>query len=503
MSLEYALSSQEMSWADQQTIEGGTATAEQLMERAGSACFQLFQGCHPRKQPVAVLAGKGNNGGDAFVVASLLQQHGYSTTVFAAFPESTPLSEASSTFLGRCIQGGIPVVFSETPPHLNDKTTAIIDGLLGTGLSGAPRAPLDQWIRAVNDAALPVFSLDLPSGLYPDADASLCIKATHTMTFQRSKIAHWVNSEPSICGRLVIADIGILTHQAQNPLYLLHHWDESLQSFQATSLMHRPAQSHKGNFGSVGVIGGASGMEGAAALAGLAALRSGCGKVNVFTPQPFSPRLHHSDLMVSHWRHAFERPQNSYIAGPGMGQSPMGTHLLKQLLAKAPLMVLDADGLNVTATHPEWHWGTGTVFTPHPGEAATLLGRPLEEVRQRRWQTLHALCQRFPQVTIVLKGHHTLIGQGPHQRAVVVQGTPALAVAGSGDILSGIIGAYLAQGLPPFSSACLGTLRHALLGTRYVQRFWEGSALPSDLLELLKEPPPVEPPPFETFSLRC
>ncbi|MDH5230690.1 MAG: NAD(P)H-hydrate dehydratase [Gammaproteobacteria bacterium] len=426
---------------DRRIIESQGIPGYELMQHAAQAAFDFLRQRWPQAQNLVFVCGAGNNAGDAYVMAKLALEAGLQSQVlYLCEPEhlkgEAKLAAMDATKAGVNIQGFTIAQLSQSD--------LIVDGLLGTGLHRAVTGIWAETIRAINASALEVLALDIPSGLSADTGNILgeAIRANATISFIALKQGLFTADAYDCCGEIIYADLGAQAQlfQSQTPsAYLLSNWP---------ALPPRKNNSHKNDFGHVLVIGGNHGMAGAAHLAGLAALRSGAGLVSIATRQQHANQLgiQSPELMVS----AVENKQalqtllhraTVIVMGPGMGEDEWAVSVFNQSLQANKPIVIDASGLNLLAQHPQKrdHW----VLTPHPGEAARLLHCSPAQVQQQRFQHLQQLQQTYGGVCL-LKGAGTCIADAI-QTQVVANANPAMATAGMGDVLSGVIGALMAQ----------------------------------------------------------
>mgnify|MGYP003616058302 CR=1 FL=1 len=449
-----------------------------LMDVAANEIVDWVLARYPVTCRIWVAAGVGNNGGDALFAAHRLHQRGFEVTgiVIAA-----PVSPATKTAFGLCRSAGMVLI-----EHLSDLSgienapDLIIDGLLGIGLSRPPSPPLAALIEQLNAINVPILALDVPSGL--DAQTGCAsgalIQANDTLTFLGHKSGLWMADGADAAGHVHLADLGWVDHGqvdgARLPVSLGElNWDHRM----ACSLLIRPRNSHKGRFGSVAVVGGNRGMLGAALLAGRAALAAGVGKVwlNVLDER-LAVDSAAPELMI---RGALTdvSAATAVAIGPGLGQDKAACAAFRSafdLVLKADkAMVIDADALNIMAQDVEFksklqQRQTQAVLTPHPTEAARLLACSTSDIQADRVQAAQKLAKAYACV-VVLKGAGTVIAQPNGMFRVNTTGGSALAVAGQGDVLSGVIAAFLAVGVPPFEAAGLAVYVHGLAGDRYEQ----------------------------------
>ncbi len=456
-----------------------------LMERAGaaaaSAALSLLQG---RSGPVLVLAGPGNNGGDALEVAAGLCAAGIDVAVLHLAGGSA--SFETQRALARARAGGAR--FLERLDQLPSWTLAI-DGLFGIGLTRALDGPALAWTLAVNDAAaagIPVLALDVPSGLDADTGAMVgmdsvggtagthttrgaAIEATHTITFIADKPGLHTNAGRDHAGVVQVAALGIDPALLPQPDAVLNSpelFDRHLQP--------RRHASHKGSFGDVAIVGGARGMAGAAVLAARSALYAGAGRV--FAVMLDAGPAYDSLQPEIMFRDAadFDAARSTQVMGPGMGQSAQASSLLGKAIDGAAPLVLDADALNLLAATPQLqrrlaHRATHALLTPHPLEAARLLGVTAAVIQSDRLAAARELAVRLNAV-VVLKGSGTVIASAASAAVINPTGNPGLATGGTGDVLAGLCGALLAQGMPPWEAALAAVWLHGSAADRLVDQ---------------------------------
>lgn len=458
-----------------------------LMQRAGAAGFACLRRTFPGAWRLLVLCGSGNNGGDGYVMARLAREAGMAVVLCAVGREPEPQSAAGRARADFRAAGGRIETFRETLPADCD---VVIDALLGTGLDRPVTGELADAIRAVGGAGTPVFAIDVPSGLSADTGAVLgcALKARHTVSFIGRKRGLYTGAAAEYTGQLHFRDLAVpeKTFAGQLPAAVLLG-----SAHLAEWLRPRARTAHKGDCGHLLVIGGAPGMNGAARLAAEAGLRSGAGRVTVATHPAHAHWLNlaRPELMC----HAVDDSgavrglleQAGVVAlGPGLGRGKWSRSVWETAVDCDLPLVVDADGLNLLAEKPDdrGDW----ILTPHPGEAARLLGCGIAEVEADRYAAASALAERYRAV-VVLKGSGSLVAD-PDGRPVAVcpYGNPGMATAGTGDVLTGVIAALRAQGLPPLEAACAGVLAHALAGDRAAGTRPRGM-LAGDLIGRLRE----------------
>lgn len=444
------------------------------MARAGAAAAEWAVRLLPDPSlPVLVLAGPGNNGGDAIDAATRLHGRGRSVAlVLCVAPADLPPDAAAAH--GRAGAAGLPIVHAipDAPPS---GWGLVIDGIFGIGLTRAPAGVYADWIDAINALSAtrpcPVLALDCPSGLDADTGAvlGLAVRATHTLTFIADKPGLHTADGPDHCGVVRVAPLDL-------PLAALPDADGNrvITRCFAARLTRRPANSHKGSFGSVGIVGGAPGMLGAAFLAGRAALKLGAGRVYLGLLDPNAPAVDPlcAELML--------RPHDALPAGvltalacgPGLGADTVAQSALSAAL-DAPLpLVLDADALNLLAADVRFpgrlgHRSVPTLLTPHPAEAARLLGSTVGAVQSDRIASAIAIAQRYRSL-VALKGCGTVIAVPDGRWWINTTGNPGMATAGSGDVLTGLAAALLAQGWPALEALLAATHLHGAAGDALV-----------------------------------
>lgn len=435
-----------------------------LMQRAGNAATELSkQIIESRAQgPVLVLAGPGNNGGDALEVARLLRQAFFEVyLVLAANPKALP-PDAEAACQRFVNEGG---KLLETIPPL-PYWRLIIDGLFGIGITRPPTGQYKHLIEEANrlrtQHTCPLLALDCPSGLNSDTGQAFepCISATHTVTFISNKPGLHTLDGPDHCGMIEVASLDIPLENSIADGELL-----SLPAL-ATPLLRRKRNSHKGSYGSAGILGGCKGMLGAALMAARAALHLGAGRVYLAPLDTGAPSydLLQPELMFRSPAELAGLPLQAIACGPGLGTSVDAIRQLDRLLAIDTPVLLDADALNLLAREGNLKVTLANrqaphLMTPHPLEAARLLETDSESVQQNRIQAALDLAQEY-RSWVALKGCGTVIASPQGQWWINSTGNPGMASAGMGDVLSGIALALLAQGLPPGEALKLAVYLH-------------------------------------------
>jgi len=483
------LTAEQMREADRRTIQDIGIPSLVLMENAGrqvvAAMESFFDDLGERR--VAILCGKGNNGGDGFVVARTLHQRGIEASVFVVGKVSEIKGDArvNVEILGRL---GVTVVeiddegqwelhFSEISEH-----DLLVDALFGTGLRTALTGIYETVIADVNASDLPVVSIDLPSGMSADTPDLIgdCIEATVTVTLGAPKVPLILPPAEQKSGEVVIADIGI-------PAEVFEALDgprlELLTRDRIRPLISpRAADAHKGDFGRVLIVAGSRGKSGAAILAARGAMRSGAGLVTVAAPASVMPIIaaHAPEYMTegldetatgtvdaSAVDRVLGMDADVIAVGPGLGRGPQVTRFVRELVERsdAPL-VLDADALNAFADEPAAlvaREGREIIITPHPGEMARLVGGTVDDVQANRLGLARDFASRH-RLYLVLKGHRTLIATPDGKVFVNPTGSPGMATGGTGDVLSGMVAAWLAQLLDAEAACRLAVYLHGAAG---------------------------------------
>ncbi len=471
---------------DRRAIEGEGIPGYTLMCRAGAAVFEVITRGWPGVRRLAVVCGAGNNGGDGYVVARLAHAAGRAVTVLEAAPAARMGGDAARA-RAECVAAGVaPVPFE--PARLQE-AELIVDAVFGTGLDREVGGDHAAVLAAIDRGAAPVVAVDVPSGLNADTGAVMgtAVHAAATVTFIARKAGLYTGAAPAHCGRLHFDALGVPPAVYASLEPAARRQDPAAL---AALLPARARDAHKGRYGHVLVVGGDSGMAGAVHLAGTAAARVGAGLVSVATraAHAAAPAFGRPELMV----HGVETPEalvpllaRATVAavGPGLGQGAWGRALLGVLLDSRLPLVVDADALNLLARAPDarGRW----VLTPHPGEAARLLGTDAAAVQRDRYAAVRALAGRFAAV-VVLKGAGTLVDDGAGAPWVVETGNPGMASGGMGDVLTGVIAGLLAQGLEPVDAARLGAHLHGAAGDAAARAAGERGLLAGDLLRELR-----------------
>ncbi|MFL0801511.1 MAG: NAD(P)H-hydrate dehydratase [Agarilytica sp.] len=448
-----------------------------LMKRAGRSAFEQLLNKWPSVTYIAVFCGAGNNGGDGYILAGLAAQKYIAVDLYSTVDPSTlngDAQKAKDFALAQGIEiqtlGGIDDIEgaegSDGITLPDCPGVVIVDGLLGTGFRGELKASLSTVTKAINASGLPVLALDLPSGLDGDSGAAdpNAVNADLTTTFVGVKQGLLTGKGPALCGELSYDNLGI-------PESIFAQLPATTQRIsEVTSFVNRQADAHKTDFGHVLVIGGVLGMGGAVMLAAEAALRSGAGLVTVATRPDHVPAVlaRLPEVMVKGLESGVELEPlitraDVIVVGPGLGQTSWSQQLAYFALQSDLPKVVDADALNLLASED---WGdldlSNCVMTPHPGEAARLLSCSTSEIQANRFDALARIQEKYQSVAL-LKGAGTLINDG-QQTWLANVGNPGMAVAGMGDVLSGVVGALIAQGQRLSEATVNAVCAHGLAG---------------------------------------
>ena len=472
--------------------------AFELMRRAGQAAWRHLLQHWPDAQRIAVMCGPGNNGGDGYVLARHAQESGRDVLVIrlaGQLPHGELAQRACSEYESI---GGRIESFAKTLPTVD----VIIDALFGIGLSRAPDVVTAAWIDAINQHGAPVFSLDVPSGIDSDSGhaCGIAVEANRTLQFIAAHRGLQTGDALDRVGELAVATLDI-------PDTVFDGVQPAAKRIGAGDLLSylppRRRDSHKGSHGHVLCIGGDDGMGGAIALCAEAALRTGAGLASVATrPSNVAPLLsrrpaamvrgvdsEHDDS--EHDLRASIDAASVIAIGPGLGRSTWAKALFSSALDANKPMVIDADALNLLSESPSTP--VDAILTPHPGEAARLLGVSIADIQADRYAAAESLAEKCT-CTIVLKGAGTIVASPNQTPCVIAAGNPGMASGGMGDVLTGVIAALRAQGLSAFDAACCGALLHALAGDAAARAGGERGMIASDLfghLRTLANPKPV------------
>jgi NAD(P)H-hydrate epimerase len=459
-------------------------TSFELMQRAGAAAWKLLRERWPLARRIAVACGSGNNGGDGYVLARLAKADGCQVEVvaIAGAPASADAQRARHEWQET---GGASRNFDGELPAAD----VWVDALFGIGLDRPPTGHAQALIEQLDVLRLPILALDVPSGV--DADSGrvpgVAVRATITLTFIAGKRGLHTGAARDFCGEIVFDALQLPDDLANG---LLPAARLMRSAYLVDGLAPRHANAHKGENGHVLCVGGEAGMGGAVRLCAEAALRAGVGLASVATRREGVAALvaarpeamTHAVEDAAALQPLLERA-DVVAVGPGLGRGQWGRALFEATVASGKPMILDADGLNLLAEHPRAL--PQAILTPHPGEAARLLGIDRDQVQDDRFAAADELARRY-ECAVVLKGAGTLVAAPGEVTAVIDAGNPGMATGGMGDVLTGVIAALQAQRLPRFQAAVFGALLHGAAGDAAARVDGERGLLPSDLFPQLR-----------------
>lgn len=489
------LTAQEMARIEKIAYAQG-AKEEAFMEQAGKGVAELAQHCIAKYRlspSIIALCGHGNNGGDAYVACRVLKRGGFTTQAYALRPleESSPLCRLQAE---RFLAMGGTIHFLESLDNVTfEKDVLLLDGLLGTGFHGSVSGLMKQLIDCANHSGAPILAIDIPSGIDGTKGTyETAIHATDTLFLGHPKTGCFLGEAWDLVGNVYVYDYGLpkeISEQAQADFFML---ESSAMSHLLPSLKRT---RHKYQAGYVVGLGGSPGMPGAPLLTSLGALRAGAGIVRLLHPggmeEQFAAapieliRQAYPEGNVDQILTAMQRASALFI-GPGFGQAPASENLLRSLLPRLPKpCVIDAEALTLLAKEmvplPPL-----TILTPHHGEMLRLL----KQEHPLPIQDLLKAAQEFVdhhRIIVVLKGSPTFILYPGSKPSLCPRGDPGMATAGSGDVLTGVIAAFLAQQLPPFEAACLGVYLHAMAGEFAADELSSFSMIASDIISSLPQ----------------
>jgi NAD(P)H-hydrate epimerase len=498
--LEPLYGAEQMRAIDRWAIERQGVPSLDLMERAGAGLTVHTDRIVPRG-PIAIVCGKGNNGGDGLVAGRMLRGFGRRVRVLLLAEPGEYAGDAAENL--RRLDGA----HEPFGPAALDEAAVVVDAILGTGFEGEPRGAAADAIAALAAFERPIVAADIASGVSASTGeaASVHVTATATVTFAAAKPGHWIAPGKQAAGERIVVDIGI---PPGAPV--------AADAGRLTDRVHalvpgRAAAGTKFTSGHVVVAGGSRGLTGAACLACEAAMRAGAGYVTALVPasleaifeirllEVMTRGLHDEGgaLTEQAVQDALEATARAgaLVLGPGAGRSAAAFAFVRALAARAELaLLLDADGLNAHAGRLDALAGrrAPTVLTPHAGELARLLETTSEEVGRARLGSAREAARRA-QAIVVLKGDDTIVACPDGTVAVNDLAAPGLATAGTGDVLSGIIGAHLAKGMDPFAAACAGVRRHAAAGRVAAAEHGTGGVIARDVIAALPRAVQGEP----------
>lgn len=506
------VTAEQMRAIDRKAIEGYGIPGLVLMENAGIRTVEIIEEYleDPKNKHVIVLAGRGNNGGDGFVIARHMLNAGVEVSTFLlGQPEDlTPDAGVNYRILERM---QAPLFILQTEEDLNRLTLLllsadlVVDALYGVGFKGTLPEFESQLVQMVNWSRLPVVAVDIPSGVEADTGKvhGEAIQAAHTVTFGLPKVGLLMEPGKSYTGTLTVADISLPSQLLSDPALKMNLITDDMVR---PLLKARSPESHKGTYGHALVIGGSVGMTGAVMMAGYAGLRMGAGLVTVALPDSLQsiveagmveimtlPLAETSQGAIA--REAVSAIQNllgtvSVCAiGPGMSRYDEAISVVKAVLEHSGIpIVIDADGLNAVASDVSIlkDRQIPIVLTPHPGEMARLTGKSIEDIQADRVETARAFAMQWG-VTLVLKGNRTIVAAPSGEIYINLSGNPGMATAGSGDVLCGMITGLIAQGLRVHHAAMAAVYLHGLAGDHAQKLKGQRGLIAGDLIQAIPE----------------
>jgi hydroxyethylthiazole kinase-like uncharacterized protein yjeF len=497
------ISSEQVKLIEPRAAEIAGCSMFELMQRAGAATFKTLMQEWPKTHNILVVAGNGNNAGDGYVLASLAKQQGLNVEVVCEQPERELSGDAKRAQLEWQKLGAETLKFtgSKFTESKHVQFDVIVDALLGTGVTGEVKPTFQSVIDQINQTDIPVLSIDLPSGMNANTGQALplCVKADVTVTFIAIKPGLISGFGKEYCGKVIFTDLAIGADFFSMARSEVQWVDWSM----LRPLLTRPVNGNKGTFGKLLCIGGNQGMAGAIRLTAESALRGGVGlvKVHCHTSSSLAISTGRPEIMLIHKELEVALDWCSCVViGPGLGQDDWAQqqflHLLAYLKLHPKPLVIDADGLNILSTmtidtniRNTLAQLPALILTPHPGEASRLLNCSIPTIENDRYFASESIAQKYMS-TCVLKGAGTVIQtDGAHQEPpcwVCKGGNPGMATAGMGDLLTGIIGAFLAQGFAAQKAAVYGVCAHAEAGDRVAIQYGQRGMITSDLLQPLR-----------------
>lgn len=489
------LTAEQMRNVDRRATERFAIPSLLLMENAAMAVVDAIAEHYADADRAAVFCGAGANGGDGFAIARHLESRGVVASIFLTGDRAKLSGDAATNFT-ICERLALQVYEITDDDSLNEALVhaadadVVVDALFGTGLNRAPGGIVAESIRAINELAIPIVAVDLPSGANASSGEPFepCINAALTVTFAAPKICHVFEPAALRCGEVVVADISIPSAAVE---------DENVTLALTTPAEVRPlfaprlAATHKGTYGSVGIVAGSPGRSGAAALAARGAIRSGAGLVTVVTDSETAALVHAASLesmtYSGHDEAEFVAKKDAALIGPGLADDEPSYKRIRELAAAIEIpLVIDASALNAFAgraaeINPH---GRTRVITPHPGEMARLLGSDAKSINSARIEAAREAA-RVANCVVVLKGHQTLIADRDGHVNVNPTGNPGMATGGMGDVLGGILAALIARGADAFDAACAAVYLHGFAGDMLLEEMGDTGLAALDLAEKL------------------
>lgn len=489
------LTSEQMANIDRRTTESFGIPSIVLMENAALAVIDAIHAHYPNIDRAAVFCGTGKNGGDGLAIARHLENRGVVPVVLIVGDRAKFSGDAQTNLL-TCQRLSIPIYDITDPLHVEDALAhaadadIVVDAIFGTGLNRAPEGVQAETIRAIAELRLPVVAVDLPSGLNASSNEVFepCVQAEVTVTFAAPKLCHVFEPASMYCGEVIVADISIpevaIEEEAVNLALLTPKDIQPLVSL-------RLAQTHKGTYGHVAIIAGSPGRSGAAVMCTRGAIRTGAGLVTVMTDAETSKLVHSASTESMTWAGSdvreFLQKKSSVLIGPGLPDSERAYTWVRSTVASIDLpLIIDASALNAFAgraaeINPE---GRPRVITPHPGELARLIEKETQAINGDRIGAARDAA-RACNCVVVLKGYQTLVAQPDGHVYVNPTGNPGMASGGMGDVLSGMVAAFLARGNDPSDAACAAVYVHGVGGDILKDEFGDTGLAAMDLAEVI------------------
>jgi len=478
---------------DEQTILQEPVSSSDLLERAATACLHWLQQNDFSNKKIHIFCGKGNNGGDGLAIARMLMAEKCDVSVYIA-ETGKPGSKDFEFNLEKLqkLNGGIHSIKDIEPVSIINETEIIIDALLGSGLSKPVDGIYASLVNHINQSNATVISIDLPTGMFADKSSinNIIVRATHTISFQNYKLAFLLPENEMYCGKIQLLDIKLHPGFEKTQESGMELLDPEI-----IKAIYKPRSTfaNKGNFGHAALVAGSAGMIGAAVLSSLACMRSGVGKLTVFIPQygyhVLQTTVPEAMCVVAGDNHIESAPGiekfDAVGLGPGIGIEPLHKNLLQTIFEKVNKpMVIDADALNIIAAYPELMkmLPEFSIITPHPKEFEKLFGKTNNnferlELALEKSKALH--------IYIILKGHHSFISTPNGKGWFNNTGNAGMATAGSGDVLTGILTALLAQNYSPLHACLLAVYLHGLAGDIALRSHSQETLIAGDIIDFL------------------
>jgi NAD(P)H-hydrate epimerase len=491
------LTSEQMRAADEHAIKVLKIPSITLMENAATKVTNIIVQRYPQARSVIAVCGKGNNGGDGLAVARLLGEKGWKPTAVLVDPAAALAPDAAENW-NRASKAGVNCLQNLSIENLSSylrENEIVVDSLFGTGLSKPLTGKYAEVIQKINESGKEIVAVDVPSGLSSDSGEMQgpAIHASTTVALAAFKFCHLMAPGSDLCGETYVVDIGIPTDAGTTVLRA-----KDIRKL----LPSRKPESHKGAYGHAVIVAGSTGKSGAAYLSAKSALRCGAGLVTAVSPAnvqrivaTMGPEIMtqltsgHADFFSTEGVRDllnFLKDKSSAAVGPGIGTADPTVQFFQSLIPKLECpLVIDADGLNVLANDKQLirkRKPLSTVLTPHPGEIARLMNTKTETVQKDRIGMAKSLAAETASI-VVLKGYRTVIADPEGQTWINITGAPALASAGTGDVLTGIITGFLAQKLSPLEAALAGVFAHGLTGNLFEQQFPNQALNALDILD--------------------